>query len=1087
MSFVHLRCHSCFSLLEGAAAPQQLLDAARAGGFKALALTDTNGLYAAPAFWKKAVELGIKPILGAELTTSLDRRDRGERVVVLAGDRQGFASVCRLVTARQLESSFDLAERITDEAARGRLFVLTESEELLRRLAGKLPPETLHAELCPRGNKGDSSRLAKLAVLAGELGLPLAGTANVHFVEPEDIRAHKLLRSIDLGGTLHSLRETEHLPESCHLVPAREMAERLAAWPEAIANTARIAELCNCALPAGERTIFPSVELPRGESAYSALLKAAFRGACRRYRPMNVRVLERLRKELDVIDRQGFAEYFLVVSDIARFARRRRIPMVGRGSAANSIVSYCLGITDVDPLRYNLFFERFMNPERSNPPDVDLDFSWRRRDEVLEYVYRRHGVDRVAMICSYVTFSARLAVREIARVMGLSPEEITRFTRLLPYNALKYVDSLEEKWPECRSLPLREEPYASILQLARRISGFPRHLSIHSGGIVVAPHPLTDLVPLERAAKGLVVTQYDMHGIEDLGLVKIDLLGNRSLAVIEKAARRVEAREGVKLDILEDIDRLEKDPGTARLVEEGRTMGCFYIESPAMRQLLVKLRVRSYEELTAASSVIRPGVAESGMMQQYIERHRGLQPVEYLDPRMEAILGETHGVMVYQEDVIRVAHEIAGMSLGEADLLRRAMSGKMRSREAMRPLERRFVEMAVRRGVKPAAAAEIWRQIASFAGYSFCKAHSAAYARVSYQAAYLKAHHPAEFMAAVLANEGGFYGPSAYIEEARRMGIEIRPPDVNRSGMEYSGEGRVIQAGFDIIGSVTHRTLEAIVEARDRGGLFTSLSDFRARVDVSRLETQTLVRCGVFDSFELTRPELLFRLEFLFGKGSGKNGNGDRSQAALLFAGTETDIARSVVPRLTEYPRSERLRIEREVFGFTVTEHPLALLDRRNTLTGLVAAVRIPEYEGRRIRIVGRPISRKRIMTGKGAMMFLSLDDTSAPFEVAIFADCYRHCAGVAMGPGPFLVTAKVKKEHGVHTLVCERLQRLETPAESVGAVASWPGKELPPWLSGHSGTRQEIAARREEDRNRSRCLSGDNTHFWTSEFIRPD
>ena len=736
---------------------------------------------------------------------------------------------------------------------------------------------------------------------------------------------------------------------------------------------------------------------------------------------MNVRVLERLKRELSVIDHQGFAEYFLVVADIARFARKKRIPMVGRGSAANSIVSYCLGITDVDPLRYNLFFERFMNPERSTPPDIDLDFSWRRRDEVLEYVYRKYGAERVAMICSYVTFSARLAVREIAKVLCLTTKEINRLTRLLPHNALRRMDTLQQDWPECRSLPLQEEPYATVLALARHIAGYPRHLSIHCGGIVITPHPLTDLVPLEQASKGLVVTQYDMHGIEDMGLVKIDLLGNRSLSVIEETIRQVEKQEGKKLEILEDIDRLEQEPQTARLIRDGRTMGCFYIESPAMRQLMVKLGVNTYEALTAASSVIRPGVAESGMMQQYIERCRGLQRVEYLHPKMEALLGETYGVMVYQEDVIRVAHEIAGMSLGEADLLRRAMSGKGRSKEAMEGLHQRFIAMAVERGVKPEIAAEIWRQIASFAGYSFCKAHSAAYARVSYQAAYLKAHYPAQMMAKVLANHGGYYGPSAYIEEARRMGLEIRPPDINRSGMEYHGQDRFIQVGLDVIANVTRKTLEAIIEERERHGFFTCLKDFCSRISASFLETEILILCGLFDSFELTRPELLWRLASLCNKGKRNNGNG-AGQEFLPLGATGLTEDRSVDPRLPEYPLNKRLALEYEHFGFTVTAHPLALLRQAGPFRGVISAIQVPEYKGRRVQLIGRPISRKRIMTDKGAMMFLSLDDLTAPFEVVIFADCYKRYAAVAMGPGPFLVSAKVQNEHGVFTLVCDRL-----------------------------------------------------------------
>jgi len=1023
MTFVHLRCHSNFSLLSGAAPAESLLAAAAGHGYGALALTDTNGLYAAVTFWKKAPEYGVKPVFGVELTERLDRRRPGARAVVLALDREGFAACCRLATARRLDRDFDLAGRVAAEAEKGRVVVLAEDEAILRALAGRLPPDCLYAELCADLRPGRTAGFRSLAALADQLGLPLAGTADVHFVSAEDFHVHRLLRAIDLGRTESSLEPSDCASPGAWLAPPAEMARRLEAWPEAILNTARIAERADCELPTG-RMIFPAFKLPEGESAFSKLLKDSFRGACRRYRPMSSTVLGRLRAELEVIDRQGFAPYFLVVADIARFARRRRIPLVGRGSAANSLVSYALGITDVDPIRYNLFFERFLNPERDSPPDIDLDFSWRRRDEVLEYVYRTYGDDRVAMICTYVTFSARLAFREVAKAAGLPPAEITRFTRLLPYRALAHIETLDRDWPECRGLPLSEEPYRSILLTARHISGFPRHLSMHAGGIVVSPFPLTDLVPLERSAKGFVVTQYDMFGIEDLGLVKIDLLSQRSLSVVEDVARQVEARTGKRLE-LEDIDRLAADPDTVELIASGRSMGCFYIESPSMRQLLEKLDVRTFEMLTAASSVIRPGVAESGMMAEFIERHHGRRPTVYLDPRLEKLLSETYGVMVYQEDVIRVAHEIAGMSLGEADLLRRAMSGKLRGREAMEKMRGRFVALALERGTEPAAAAEIWRQIASFAGYAFCKAHSASYARISFQVAWLKVHYPAEFMAAVLANGGGFYGPSAYIEEARRMGLAVLGPDINRSGKNYSGRGRRVRVGLAVVAGLTRKALDAIVAARRRGGFFTSLADFCSRVEISYGEVQNLIRCGAFDCLELTRPELLWRLEYLYRSGHSVAAGGT-GEPELFPASPDHGPQREVVPRLAEYPRRERLRLERELFGFTVAEHPLALYEKALGRPGLTTGRELASHRGRRVSLIGRPISRKRIHTEKhGAMMFLSLDDMTAAFEVVIFPDCYRRYAPVAMGPGPFLISGRVTEDAGVFTIVCERIERV--------------------------------------------------------------
>ncbi len=1026
VGFVHLRCHSNFSLLAGASGLDELLEAAQAAGLESLALSDTNGLYAAVPFQRKARERGLRPIFGAVLTGSLERGATGPDALVLARDREGFAAVSRLVTARHLESGFSLSDALAAEAARApeSLFVLSADPGLLQQLAAALPPGMLYAELCHDGAEGAAQRLRRTAELARSLGLPCAATGGVFFARPEGHDLHRLLRAMDLGHTTGSLRAGDCAPEGAFLAPSAEMERRLAAWPAALANTFRLAEQCRVELPVG-RMIFPEFHLPDGESAYSLLLKNAFRGACRRYRPLTAPVLERLRAELEVIDRQGFSPYFLVVADIARFARRRRIPMVGRGSAANSLVAYALGITDVDPIRYNLFFERFLNPERHSPPDIDLDFSWRRRDEVLEYVYRTYGADRVAMICTYVTFSARLAFRETAKALGLPPEEIGRFTRIMPGRTLTDPQELAAKWPETRSLPLEEEPWRTVVALARRLAGFPRHLSMHAGGIVVAPFPLTDMVPLARSAKGFVVTQYDMFPVEELGLVKIDLLSQRALSVNEEVSRQVERRSGVRLD-LEDTDRLAADPEVVRLVSHGRTMGCFYIESPAMRQLLEKLRVRTFEELTAASSVIRPGVAESGMLAQYVDRHRGRAPVEYLHPKLKELLGETYGVMVYQEDVIRVAHAIAGMSLGQADLLRRAMSGKLRSHEAMEALERQFVEASTARGVERSAAVEIWRQIRSFAGYAFCKAHSASYARISFQSAYLKVHYPAEFMAAVLANGGGFYGPSAYLEEARRMGLDILPPDVNRSGIEYSGEAGWVRVGLNVIAGLTRRTLERTLQSRAGEGFFTSLADYCRRVGPGYAEAQTLIRCGVFDSFELTRPELLWRLELLFERGKLKAA-ADSGCGALALGVESGECGRRVAPRLPEYPRVERLRLEREIFGFTVSEHPLALGGRfPPPLPGLVRAAELRDHAGRNVRLLGRPIAWKRIRTGSGAMMFLSLDDPTAAFEVVIFPRCYKQCGALALGPGPFLVSGRASEEYGVVTVTAERLERFD-------------------------------------------------------------
>jgi len=435
------------------------------------------------------------------------------------------------------------------------------------------------------------------------------------------------------------------------------------------------------------------------------------------------------------------------------------IPCLGRGSAANSIVSYLLGLTPVDPIALNMYFERFLNPARQSPPDIDIDFSSQRRDDILNYVYERWGADRAAMISTHVTFRARGAFREVAKVFGLSDKEITTIARHMPHASAAGLGSLKERFPEMRGIDLNAEPYRHIIPLASRLHGCPRHLGIHCGGIVIAPNKLTEFTALARSAKGLSVTQYEMFSVEDVGLIKIDLLGNCGLDAYEETIKTL-ARRGIRPPA-HDLETVLTDPATVDLVRSGRTMGCFYIESPGMRQLLKRLKTQTFLELTAASSVIRPGVAESGMMQEYIRRVRGEAPRQPSHPLMLKLLPETRGVMIYQEDVIRVAHELAGLSLAEADLLRRAMSGKLRSMNRMNDVREQFIAGCEANGVDTASALTIWRQIASFSGYSFCKAHSAAFASLSWKVAYLKAHYPAEYMAAVLSHSGGFYGQRA--------------------------------------------------------------------------------------------------------------------------------------------------------------------------------------------------------------------------------------------------------------------------------------------------------------------------------------
>lgn len=1028
--FVHLHCHTNYSLLSGADRMDRLIGEAARCGMKALAITDTNGLYGVVPFSRKAAEAGLLPVLGTELAASGEGGEKrascfetGERAVVLARTRKGFSDLCRLVTARQLDEGARIADLLL--SAGPDLFLLTDCLELLELLAREKGGEGVLVELRGPLAAVSPSYVRERLAFSKRSGTPTVATNAVHFADPPGHEVHRVLVAIRENTNIHALGPGMTAPPSSWLKGPAEMERIFAEIPEALGRTWEVAEACRVRLESGKWLLPRYPSLPRGEAPFSFLSRLCFEGVERRYESITPRVLGRLSYELSVIEKAGFCDYFLIVWDIARFARERGIPTIGRGSAAGSIVSYVLGITDVDPIRYNLYFERFLNSERGSPPDVDLDFSWTRRDEVLEHVYETYGRDRVAMISTHVTFALRAAVRETGKALGLPEKEITRVTSRLPHWGAESFEELPGRFPECRGIRFDAEPLCSVAAVAEKILGFPRHLSIHPGGIVVSPSPLTDFVPLERAPKGFVVTQYDMFPVEELGLLKIDLLSQRSLAVLADVVRILTEREGSPPPI-EKPEDLARDGPTAALVREGRTIGCFYIESPAMRSLLAKLKVESFEMLTAASSVIRPGVAESGMMQAFIDRHNGKEEPAYLHPDLRSLLRETYGVMIYQEDVMKVAHAISGMSLGEADLLRRAMSGKMRGEEAMEALTERFLAGAAARGVDPEVAREIWRQIESFARYAFCKAHSASYARLSYQVAWLKAHYPAEFMAAVITNGGGFYHTSVYVEEARRMGLRILLPHVNESEVGYTGRDDWIRVGLMQVVGLPEEDARAVVAARKAAGRFESLSDLLTRTRIDKKSAEKLILCGAADCFELTRPELLWRLELTYDLLVRREGEDGALGRALLAREIEARSRAGAVPHLPDYTKSEKLRLEAELLGFTVSVHPLALFGKASRRRDVTAARDLAKMDGRLATLVGWLISQKRIDTKDGKlMMFLSFEDTTATFEVVLFPDAYQRFGAVIDGRGPYFVTGRVTSQYESPTVTATRLMKV--------------------------------------------------------------
>ncbi|NLW49877.1 MAG: DNA polymerase III subunit alpha [Candidatus Brocadiaceae bacterium] len=1059
MDFAHLHVHSNFSLLQGAFRIDELVEAAAHMGMPAVALTDTNGLYGAIEFYEAARAAGLRPVIGAEIVWG------GEQCICLAASRWGYANLCRIVTERRLAGTRHYADFLASETVRAPgtppapfdiarslaadpdgLFALTATPSLLRRLKDVVPEGRLYAELradsphsfetrCPSlrghedpGTGGPRAERRKtpgtdIADLAERLAVPLAATVNVNFLRPEDAEAHAVLSAIRENVALHDLQAEPGMladPRGL-LMPAAEVAARLpaAVREAAMRNSVRIAEACDLKLELGVPH-FPRAELPPDRTACQRLRDVAYAGARRRYGRLAGPVTARLERELKVIEKLDFCDYFLVVHDIVAFAEREGIPHVGRGSAANSLVSYALGISAVDPLAFDLYFERFLNEFRTDVPDIDIDFCWRRRDDVIDYVYRRYGQGRVAMVSTHATLRARSAFRDVARVMGLPGREIDALSRRLPSYGVSGIEEAMAEFPEMADFPVDREPWRTVVRTAARIDGYVRHLGIHLGGLVIGDRPLTWYTALEDSTKGIVVTQYEMSGIERTGLVKIDLLGQRSLSIVAEAARNVREQRGVRVD-LEHLP--DPDGRTATLLRRGRTMGCFQIESPGMRQLLQMLRAEGITDLIQALSLIRPGPSSSGMKAAFIRRMRGEEPTAYATPLLEEALGGTYGVMLYQEDILRVAQEVAGFSLAEGDELRKYTS-KKRSREKLAAFRRRFVRGAVRRGVDQDAAEDIWRQIEGFAAYSYCKAHAATYGHIAYQAAYLKAHYPAEFLAGVLANKAGFYDARTYLADARRFNVPVLGPCVRRSDVECRPEDGAIRPGLEFVKSLTRATMRRMLQERVLRA-FDSLEDFCARVRPGREELENLILCGAFDSFGSTRPTLMMKADLLAGR-ARTAATAATAGAPRLFKSPPAALCTVPVPEQPPYPLAERVLRELQILGFSHSGHPLDAWDDRLEGPGNTPSFDLHRRAGRCVTVVGWLVTARRAVTRNHQYMkFLTLEDRHGLIEVAVFPDVYRRCGRALDGAGCYRVRGRVKEQHGSFSLVADDVRPL--------------------------------------------------------------
>ncbi len=993
MSFVHLHTHSSYSPMWGIPTMEALCQAVKDQGQHYLALTDTNGLYGAIHFLEVAREHGLKPILGAELVSG------PHRAVLLAKNVTGYGSLCRILSARHCDVSFDFIQTVAQ--LRTGLVLLSDDPVALTTWQVE-SGEDLHVELTP------GPTLQETVTLSRRLKLPPVATTRASFLHPTDYQAHRLLRAI-AENTILSRLKADHCALPSHwLMPESVLARYLPHVPEAVTNTRQIAEECDTDWDF-KQTIFPSFRHLSSDAAFERLQHKTYDGALWRYGTLSTTVRERIEKELMVIREKSYADYFLVVDEIVRQAPKT----CGRGSAAASIVSYCLGITHVDPIRHNLLFERFLNPGRHDPPDIDVDFPWDERPAILDWVFKQYGHHHAAMVANQNTLATRSALREIAKVYGLPAGEIGKALNFLQRRA-DFVEMQQgmtvHDWARdvCKALNLRN-PWPEILYWSTQLDGHFRNLGLHPGGVVLVPDEIRRYVPVEISASHLPVIQWEKDQTEEAGLVKIDLLGNRSLAVIRDAIAAVARNTRTVIDYA-TWDPIT-DPATNDLIRRGETMGCFYVESPATRLLLKKLWggmpperrtvADVFEYLVVVSSLIRP--AANTFTEDFIRRAHG-EAYTSPHPILDEILAETHGIMVYQEDVMKVAVALGGFSVEDGDQLRKVLSKKHKARR-LRDYQLQFYKGAMSRGVELSVIDAIWAMIMSFAGYSFCKPHSASYAQVSFKSAYLRAHYPAEFIAAVVSNQGGYYSAFAYLSEGRRMGLTILPPDINASGWAYSGSGATVRVGLMQIKGLQEDMAMQIIAERDQQGSYGSLSDFLCRIKPDYSQAKLLIKAGCFDSIagELTRPALLWR----------------------VFASQATKPP-SFIPIPTEYSAQKKLHHELSLFGFPLHCHPLDLFTEALNGTSRILAKELDHYVGKEMTLIGWLLTEKIVSTKKGEPMeFMTLEDQTGMYDATVFPNIYRQYCHLLATNQAYVVTGLVEEHFSTVTVTVKTLQLL--------------------------------------------------------------
>ena len=1028
--FVHLHNHTLYSLLDGASHLKDIMETAHKYKMPAVAMTDHGNMFGAIEFYLQAVSYGLKPIIGSEVYLAPESRfnktarlgkDLSNHLVLLAKNEEGYKNLMKLVSIGYLEG-FYYKPRVDIESlkkhSKGLIALSACLKGSIPRLlmsdrydeAKKLATEfyeifegDFYLELQDHGMQEQKELNRLLIQLSKELNIPLVATNDVHYIKKEHAHAHEALLCLQTQTTLDDPNHMRLQTDEFYFKSPEEMKELFKEVPEAIKNTIEITQKCNLEL-SFDKDYLPKFTPPKGLTNNKYLNQLCYEGAKNKFKNISDELKKRLDYELNIIEKSGFTSYFLMVWDFVKFAKNQNIMVgPGRGSAAGSAVAYSLDITNIDPIKHDLMFERFLNPERISMPDIDIDFSDERRQEVIDYVTNKYGKQNVAQIITFGSMAARAVIRDVARATNFTYAEADKIAKLIPSDPKMTLTKALKLEPELNALYKNDERITQLIDTAKILEGLKRHASMHAAGVVISEDELTNHVPLFKTSEGQITTSYDMESLKKIGLVKMDFLGLKTLTVIEKSCKIIKRVDGVDIDINNlSLD----DKKTYELLSKSKSLGVFQLESAGMRDLLRKLQPEAFDDIVALLALYRPGPLGSGLVDDFIHRKHGKSPVKYLHPKLKPILEETYGVLLHQDQIMVMGVELAGFSFAQADILMRAISKK--KPEQMEQLHGDFIIGAVKRGISEKIAENIFTLISHFTGYGFNKAHTTCYADIAYQTAYLKANYPIEFLTALLTSEKNNADKIAlYIEDAKSFKIKILPPDVNESFAEFTvvKENNSIRFGLSAVKNVGEGAIDSIVKSRIKSGKFTSLYDFATRIDtrlVNHRVMESLIKCGAFSSFGLKRSQLMSILDKTLD--AANKLHKDKAVGQLSFLNDLNgdngfDSTFINIPNIEEWPENQILTYEKQYLGFYITGHPLARYSKLLEFFSKLSVSQLKEgTDGQEISIAGVIAKiRKTVTKKKGERMaILRLEDLTGQTDVLVFPKAYtKSCESI--------------------------------------------------------------------------------------------